>query len=256
MTHGENCDISLRQSHAAVTSDFLMLKTIKNDYCILCTHFHHFYSPTAAIKWAVTCDFQQCGILTFVDSDEHVQPPFKLRNSQWCSVSSLTIIECSSDKQRLWSDCAYAQADLRLCWSLKAHCWKSHVTAQMWDTTKCTWNNISLITRSTTSFYQPASRFIKPSLLVLFWTNCLRQNAFAVSTQRNDTNGVHLGANLCWNPDFLGPCLKCMLSPFYVPNTNLTSDGSCIRHIRVPLKWNIVYLRVTSVSEKHTTDKR
>ena len=29
-----------------------------------------------------TCDFQQCGILTSVDSDEHVQPPFKLRNSK------------------------------------------------------------------------------------------------------------------------------------------------------------------------------
>ena len=29
---------------------------------------------------AVTCDFQQCGILTSVDSDESVQPPFKLRN--------------------------------------------------------------------------------------------------------------------------------------------------------------------------------
>ena len=31
---------------------------------------------------ATTYDFQQCGILTSVDSDEHVQPPFKLRNSQ------------------------------------------------------------------------------------------------------------------------------------------------------------------------------
>ena len=38
---------------------------------------------------AATCDFQQCGILTSVDSDEPVQPPFKLRNSKWCSVSSL-----------------------------------------------------------------------------------------------------------------------------------------------------------------------
>ena len=28
-----------------------------------------------------TCDFQQCGILTSVDSDESLQPPFKLRNS-------------------------------------------------------------------------------------------------------------------------------------------------------------------------------
>ena len=44
-------------------------------------------------------DFQQCCILTGVDSDEPVQPPFmyKLRNSKWCSVSSLTIIEYSSD---------------------------------------------------------------------------------------------------------------------------------------------------------------
>ena len=28
--------------------------------------------------WAVTCDFQQCGILTNVDSDEPVQPPLSL----------------------------------------------------------------------------------------------------------------------------------------------------------------------------------
>ena len=39
------------------------------------------------------CDFQQCGILTCVDSDDHVQSPFKLRNFKWCSVSSLTLIE-------------------------------------------------------------------------------------------------------------------------------------------------------------------
>ena len=31
---------------------------------------------------AATCDFQQCGILTRADSDEPVQPPFKLRNSK------------------------------------------------------------------------------------------------------------------------------------------------------------------------------
>ena len=42
--------------------------------------------------WAGTCDFQQCGILTSVDSDESVQPPFKIRNSKWCSVCSLTVI--------------------------------------------------------------------------------------------------------------------------------------------------------------------
>ena len=40
----------------------------------------------------MTCDFQQCDILTIVDSCEPVQPPFKLRNSKWWSVSSFTVI--------------------------------------------------------------------------------------------------------------------------------------------------------------------
>ena len=31
---------------------------------------------------AVTCDFQQCGILTSVHSEQPVQPPFRLRFSQ------------------------------------------------------------------------------------------------------------------------------------------------------------------------------
>ena len=80
---------------------------------------------------AVTCNFQQCGILTCVDSDEPMQPPFKLRNTKWCSVSSLTLIEYSSAEPRLWSDCAYAQADLSLCWSHIPHCWKSHALAHI-----------------------------------------------------------------------------------------------------------------------------
>ena len=81
--------------------------------------------------WASACDFQQFHILTSVDSDEPVQPPFKLRNSKWRSVSSLTIIEYSSDKHRLWSGCAYAQAGLRLCWSHIPNCWKSHALAHI-----------------------------------------------------------------------------------------------------------------------------
>ena len=40
--------------------------------------------------------------------------PFKLRNSKWCSFNSLTLLDYSSHKQRLRSDCAYAQADLKL----------------------------------------------------------------------------------------------------------------------------------------------
>ena len=82
-------------------------------------------------KWAVTCDFQQSGILTSVDSDEPLQPAFKLRNLKWCSVSSLTLIGYSRDKQMLWSDCTYAQADLRLCWLHIPHYWKSHAMTQM-----------------------------------------------------------------------------------------------------------------------------
>ena len=35
--------------------------------------------------------------LTSVDSDEPLHSHFKPRNSKWCSVGSLTIIEYSSD---------------------------------------------------------------------------------------------------------------------------------------------------------------
>ena len=47
--------------------------------------------------WAAACDFQPYGISTSVESEEPVQPPFKLRNSKWCSVSSLTVKEYLSD---------------------------------------------------------------------------------------------------------------------------------------------------------------
>ena len=72
-------------------------------------------------NWAVTC----------VDSDMPAQPPFKLRNSKWCSGSSLRVIEYSKDKHRFWSDCAYAQVDMSLCWSHIPHWRKSRVTAQV-----------------------------------------------------------------------------------------------------------------------------
>ena len=60
-----------------------------------------------------------------------MQSSFKLRNSKWCSVSSLAIITYSSDKQMLRSYCAYAQADLSLCWSHIPHCWKFHALAHI-----------------------------------------------------------------------------------------------------------------------------
>ena len=50
-------------------------------------------------NWAVTHDFQQCGILTSVDSEEPVQPPFKLRNSIWFCLFLLLYVP----SQQLWS---------------------------------------------------------------------------------------------------------------------------------------------------------
>ena len=47
--------------------------------------------------YATTCDFQQYGILPSVDSDEPVQPHFKLRNSKICSASSFRVMKYSSD---------------------------------------------------------------------------------------------------------------------------------------------------------------
>ena len=41
-----------------------------------------------------TCDFQQCGILTSVDSVEPVQPPVKHRNFK---ISSLVVIVYLND---------------------------------------------------------------------------------------------------------------------------------------------------------------
>ena len=89
------------------------------------------YKSIGKHNWAATCDFEQCGTLTSVDSGEPLQPPCKIRNIKSCSICSFTLIEYSNDKQRLWSDCAYAQADLRLCWSHIPHCWKSHVAAHI-----------------------------------------------------------------------------------------------------------------------------
>ena len=44
------------------------------------SYFQGIFKPVRTLY--ETCDFQQCGILTSVDSYEPVQPPFKLRNSK------------------------------------------------------------------------------------------------------------------------------------------------------------------------------
>ena len=56
-----------------------------------------YVSQTSLIKLAVTRDFQQCGNLTSVATDKPVQPLYNLGISKHCSVSSLRLIESSSD---------------------------------------------------------------------------------------------------------------------------------------------------------------
>ena len=41
----------------------------------------------------MTCDFQQCGILTSVDSDEPVLPPFKLRTPNYVPSVAFRILK-------------------------------------------------------------------------------------------------------------------------------------------------------------------
>ena len=123
--------------------------------------------------WATTCDFQQCGILTWTDSDEHAQPPVKLRNSKCCSAGSWTVIQYSSNKQRLWSDCAYAQAGLSLCWSHIPHCWKSHVAAHLfvWFDSLPPINNLSVM----------------QGQVILGWTSTKLGLMYRSRTQHSDT---------------------------------------------------------------------
>ena len=85
----------------------------------------------------MTCDFQQCGILTSVDSDEQVQPPFSLetQNDVKSVLNTHRIFKrLAKALIRLRVYCAYAQADLRLCWLHIPYCWKSHARAQLLST--------------------------------------------------------------------------------------------------------------------------
>ena len=88
----------------------------------------------------MTCDFQQCCILICIDSDEPVQPLCKLRNSKRCSVSSLTLIEYSSDSQRLWSDCAYTHTQCKqqqtMNYKHNNHCLRTDSSLGHWGLVK------------------------------------------------------------------------------------------------------------------------
>ena len=61
--------------------------------------FNKFQSESVRYAIYLSCDAisNNVDILTRVDLDEPVQPLFKLKNSQWCSINSLTVIEYLSD---------------------------------------------------------------------------------------------------------------------------------------------------------------
>ena len=138
---------------------------------------------------AATCDFQQYGIFTSVDSDEPLQPPIKLRNSKWSSVSSLTLIEYLSDEQRLCSDCAYAQADLRLCWSHIPHCWKYHAATHYEGCSNM--NASSFITFFTYMLRQNDKRFYKGLYVTFKLAPDLKKNKVYLSSY-SPLNGGHV----------------------------------------------------------------
>ena len=62
--------------------EFIFLPSTRADVVELAdvTSSSNTWKDKSAGLW---CDFQQCGNLTSVDSDEPVQPPFKHRNSKW-----------------------------------------------------------------------------------------------------------------------------------------------------------------------------
>ena len=69
------------QNISAHKQDKKKQKKKKKTYAIKTTVHKYNKRRSPEVIWAATCDFQQCGILTSVDSDEHVQCPFKPRNS-------------------------------------------------------------------------------------------------------------------------------------------------------------------------------
>ena len=71
--------------------------------------------------------------VTRKDLDQHVNPPTTARVLVYPSLDSPEAVEGTCDQQRLWSDCADAQADLSLRCSHKSCCRISRALANMFD---------------------------------------------------------------------------------------------------------------------------
>ena len=60
--------------------------------------------------------------VTRKDSDQPVYPSSMAMVLVHPSLDSPEAVKCTCDQRRLWSDCADAQSDLSLHWSLKSYC--------------------------------------------------------------------------------------------------------------------------------------
>ena len=81
---------------------------------------------------------------------------------------------------------AYAQADLRLCWSHIPHCWKSHVTAQLLFLVSflvSNWQSSSLRKRTHLEVIKlfPCSTQLSMKFQLLIKTKKLNNNDFKLS---------------------------------------------------------------------------
>ena len=76
--------------------------------------------------------------VTRKDSDQPVYPPSIARVLVYASLDSLKAAEGTCDRRKLWSDCAYAQADLSLRRSHVSYCrfWHTLVHIFSWRNNK------------------------------------------------------------------------------------------------------------------------
>ena len=74
-------------------------------------------SPKLAFKWAASWQNKQCGCTPSEDSDQPEHPPSLIKVFAVRMKKAWVLSYPLSAQQRLWSDWAYAQADLSLRWA-------------------------------------------------------------------------------------------------------------------------------------------
>ena len=95
-----------------------------------------------------------------------------------------------------WSDCAYAQAGLSLCWSHIPHCWKSYVASHYQHNL----TNLSFLPEETLVLSLPVESHRR------LWSDC---------------EDVQAGLSLCWS--HIPHCWKSHVAAHYLHNlTNLS----------------------------------